>query len=369
MSTATKYGTAESRWAGVGPYYAMFPISFANRVIAEYSKPGDVVFDPLAGRGTAVFSAFSHDRVGIGIELNPVGWVYGKTKVSPASHLAVRKKLTEIHRLSLAFRCDAARLPRFFRQCFAPRVLRFLLAARSCLDWRRRSVDRTAMALILINLHGKREDSLSNQMRQTKAMSPRYATRWWAQRNLKPPNIDPLQFLLKRLEWRYAKGRPSGRRSYFFLGDSTKRIGSVNDLVRKRKLARIDLLFTSPPYYGITNYHYDQWLRLWVLGGPPSPKRLTGPFRAKFENSEQYEKLLRCVFTKSANLLSRSALVYVRTDSRDNTYRTTRRILREVFPGWHITRKHRPILRPTQTHLFGNSAAPVGEIDLIVSRQ
>ncbi len=368
MYTPAKYGTAESRWAGVGPYYAMFPTSFADKVIAEYSKPGNVVLDPLAGRGTSVFSAFSHDRIGIGIEINPVGWVYGKTKLKPAAHLAVRKKLTEIYQLSPRFRSDAARLPHFFHECFAPRVLRFLLAARSSLDWRHRSVDRTAMALILINLHGKREDSLSNQMRQTKAMSPPYASRWWAQRKMKPPDIDPLQFMLKRAEWRYAKGCPTGRHSYFLLGDCTRKMRAVAELMHERKLGKIDLLFTSPPYYRITNYHYDQWLRLWVLGGTTRPKRLNGPYCGKFANSEKYEHLLRTVFTKSASLLSPTAIVYVRTDSREATYIATSRILREVFPRWNIERRLRPVVRPTQTQLFRNSASKNAEIDLIVSR-
>ncbi len=368
MSTIGRYATAESRWAGVGPYYAMFPTSFADKVITKYTSPGDVVLDPLAGRGTSVFSAFTRDRVGVGIELNPVGWIYGKTKLNPAPHGAVSRRLTEIDQDSVRYRHEASRLPRFFHECFSPRVLRFLFAARSALNWKRRNVDRTAMALILVNLHGKREDSLSNQMRQTKAMSAQYAIRWWAQRNLKPPDIDPLKFVLKRLQWRYAKGRPAGRHGFFFLGDSTKKMGNVAELIQNRRLGKIDLLFTSPPYFGITNYHYDQWLRLWLLGGPPSAKRLKGSYRGKFENTEDYKQLLRSIFGKSARLLSRTAVVYVRTDSREATYKTTRSILREVFPRWNIERSVRPVRRPTQTRLFGNSSPGVGEIDLIVSR-
>jgi len=37
------YDTAARRWQGVGPYYAMFPTSFADSVIAGYSRPGDIV--------------------------------------------------------------------------------------------------------------------------------------------------------------------------------------------------------------------------------------------------------------------------------------------------------------------------------------
>jgi DNA modification methylase len=90
------YQTAARRWEGVGPYYAMFPTDFADRVVAKYTKPGDTVLDPFAGRGTAVFSAAHQGRRGLGIEINPVGWVYAKTKLGPAPRDAVARRLREL---------------------------------------------------------------------------------------------------------------------------------------------------------------------------------------------------------------------------------------------------------------------------------
>ena len=79
-----KYNSASARWAAVGPYYAMFPTLFADDVVARFTEPGDWVLDPFAGRGTAVYSAAIADRHGVGIELNPVGWLYGATKLGVA---------------------------------------------------------------------------------------------------------------------------------------------------------------------------------------------------------------------------------------------------------------------------------------------
>jgi DNA modification methylase len=42
-----KYETPESRWAGVGPYYAMFPVEFADRIVLKHTSPGATVLDPL----------------------------------------------------------------------------------------------------------------------------------------------------------------------------------------------------------------------------------------------------------------------------------------------------------------------------------
>src|SRR5258705_11488791 len=186
----------------------MFPGGFSDAVVQRYNLPGDTVLDPFAGRATAVFSAASQGRHAVGIEISPVGWVYGQAKLHSGTECNTRTRLEDMGRHSVRYRAQAKALPIFFRRCFAPAVLKFLLAARSELDWRHCTTDRTAMAFILIYLHGKRDYSLSNQMRQTKAMAPRYAVRWWASRDLQPPPMDPVAFLARRLEWRYAKGRP-----------------------------------------------------------------------------------------------------------------------------------------------------------------
>src|SRR5947208_15991058 len=121
------------------------------------------------------------------------------------------------------------------------------------------------MALLLVNMHGKRDASLSNQLRQTKSMSPDYAIAWWNDRDLKPPDVHPVAFMKKKLDWRYAKGRPARTGSRVYLGDSVQRLPDVGRQMEKNGIPPARLLLTSPPYYAITNYHYDQWLRLWLL--------------------------------------------------------------------------------------------------------
>ena len=191
MARGRSYESAAQRWAGVGPYYAMFPIEFSDRVVRRYTSVGDTVLDPFAGRGTAVFSAAHQGRRGVGIEINPVGWVYGKTKLRPATRTRVERRLRELGEAAADYDADARELPSFFKGCFSLQVRGFLLAARDQLDWKMSRVDRTVAALLLVYLHGKRGQALSNQMRQTKSMAPDYAVRWWRSRGLRPPQIDP----------------------------------------------------------------------------------------------------------------------------------------------------------------------------------
>jgi len=365
---AGAYDSAAGRWQGVGPYYAMFPTHFADGVIAEHTRPGDIVLDPFAGRGTAVFSAAHQGRQGIGIEINPVGWVYGKTKLRPAARPEVTARFREIGDLASGF-CDAAEaLPEFFAQCFSPRVRQYLMAARENLDWRASRVDRTVMALMLVYLHGKQGAALSNQMRQTKSMAPDYAVRWWRERRLVPPDLDPVDFLLSRLRWRYARGLPATDGSEMYLADSEQEMARIDLRLRERD-ARVRLLFTSPPYFKLTNYHYDQWLRLWLLGGPPSANRVPGTsgLRGKFESIARYRLLLANVFGGAAKLMAPESVVYVRTGLGEETYEVTSQALREVFPGHQLETQPRPYSKPTQTQLFGDSGVKKGEIDIVLS--
>lgn len=370
MPVARTYQDAASRWAGVGPYYAMFPVEFADEVIQTYTCPGEVVLDPFAGRGTVIFSAATQNRSAIGIEINPVGYVYAEAKLSVASREDVGFRLDELGERAAQFTDEAAGLPRFFHRCFSRRVRKFLLAARADLNWRRNKIDRTVMTLLLVYLHGKMGTALSNQMRQTKSMSPQYAVRWWEEHDLDPPEIDPVIFVKARLAWRYAKGIPEAQCGRMHLGNSIEKLQRLYQEVEEGSLTRANLLFTSPPYHAITNYHYDQWLRLWLLGGPPNALRNGDGRGGKFDARAGYRTLLDRVFTSAALLLQEDATVYVRTDSREFTYRTTITVLRKVFPDKHLAEVHRPMLKPSQTRLFGEASAPAeknGEVDLILS--
>lgn len=360
------YCSAAGRWAGVGPYYAMFPAGFADRVVEKFTARGDIVLDPFAGRGTSVFSAATRGRRAIGIEINPVGWLYARAKLWPAPKDDVLKRFEELGRKASRYYGAAELLPRFFHRCFHAELLPFLVAAQHELRWRHTRVDATAMALMLVYLHGKRDASFSNQMRQTKAMSPGYAVKWWRRNGLAPPKIEPISFLSKRLNWRYAKGVPNVAQSQLYLGDCTRRLHELRR-AWPYEGRKVRLLFTSPPYWGLTNYYYDQWLRLWLLGGPPNAKRVGGLNRGKFEGQVKYQALLERVFKESGRLLRRDGIVYVRTDRRKITYRITRAALREAFPSMRMRRIVRPFRRPTQTRLFGDASAKAGEVDLILT--
>jgi hypothetical protein len=278
--------------------------------------------------------------------------------------------ITRIRQLGcLASTVDQARLealPPFFAACYSPHVLRYLMVARDMLQWQTNKVDATLMAIILVHLHGKRSQSLSNQMRQGKAMSPGYCLNWWSSHSQTPPNLDPVKFLLDRVEWRYAKGMPGLSNGHVVHGDSTKCIPRLARKVARGDAKPFDLLFTSPPYYAVTNYNYDQWLRLWMLGSEDHPIRTRGMWESRFASRDAYRTLLEQVFFGCAGMMTEAGLVYVRTDARSFTYETTLEVLREAFPSKQVTIVPQPFSRSTQTALFGDKAHKPGEIDILL---
>lgn len=353
------FATAEARWARLGPYYAMFPIRFAQDAIDRFTDPGDLVLDPFCGRGTAPYAAMVAGREALACEINPVAWVYAATKTAPAPDPETVKR--RIRDIADSIESED-REPRseFQTLAFCPTVLGFLHAARRELRWRRDTTDRTVAALILHYLHSKIPQGLSNQMRHCRAMSPNYCVRWWNSNGYEmPPEIDPVGFLNSRVDWRYRKGIPEKSHSSgvtVVLGDS------ATDLELTTLPAR--LVVTSPPYSSVTNYKADSWLRLWALGeGPDLPKWDT---KQKYVDLTAYRAMVRRVFTATAQRVHPDAAWLVRCDARERTLDVVLPILAEVTDGRKVNVRPAPFSRPTQTSLYGDRSTKPGEMDLIV---
>jgi len=353
--------SAIGRWSGFGPYYAMFPVEFARDVVEKYCPDGGTVLDPFCGRGTVPFVALATGRRAAGFDINPVAWIFAKTKTDPCpDHKLLFRRACEIQ----ASITDEDRTPvnEFQELAWSPEVLGFLNSARRQLDWKSSRVDRTLMATLLVHLHAKKGEGLSNQMRQSKAMAPEYSVAWWKKHGMQPPEINVLQLLQDKLKWRYAKGIvrpqkdiPAPRIS---LGDNRR---SLRNLKRD---FNADLIFTSPPYHGVTNYRYDNWIRLWLLGeGPALP---ASDSWARHQNQDDYKELLLDTFRHCRAHSSGEVVVYVRTDARTFTLEATVDALRLVWPDKAVHFAFDEFKKPTQTALFGDKDQKPGEVDLLL---
>ena len=363
------FDTAESRWARFGPYYAMFPVDFAFDVVEKYSKEGDFIIDPFAGRCSSIFAGGVLGRISLGIEINPVGWLYGTVKLSPAKKEDVIDRLLEIYDRRNEFQEMAFSMPEFYHICYCNEVLKFLLSARTYLDWENDNIDATLMSIILVYLHGKIGEGLSNQMRMTKSMGMNYSVNWWRNNNMAiPPEINPCEFLIKKIDWRYAKGLPQVCESKVLFGDSSVQLVDIARRSIENNI-KFSLLFTSPPYCAVTNYHADQWLRLWMLGGAEGPQIIPDKHRGRFVNKQDYYELLDDVFGLCSVMMAEKSTIYVRTDKREYTFKSTLEILQKYFPKHKVQIIEKPLTESskTQTKLFGDKSMKPGEVDVIMT--
>jgi DNA modification methylase len=371
MTTLTEIGdikchnNAITRWAKFGPYYAMFPIDFAFQIVSEYSKEGDYIIDPFAGRFSSVYAGGVLGRHSIGIEINPLGWLYGKTKLSPAPKEKIQAKLIEVYQKREDYKEEVKDLSEFFHLCYCDEVLKFLLSARENLNWQRSKTDATLMSFLLVSLHGKLGEGLSNQMRQTKAMGMNYSINWWKKNGYEtPPEINPYEFIRQRIERRYKKGVPLITTDcQAILGDSTKKLKEIVAQSEKQSIKH-SLLFTSPPYHSVVDYHADQWLRLWLLKEDLKKTSLKSDrYKKRFNSKDDYENLLESVFGACAKIMHEKSVIFVRTDIREFTYTLTLKVLKKYFPNHKIEESESATIKKNQTELF-NNISKKKEIDI-----
>jgi hypothetical protein len=247
----------------------MFPESFVQRHLLAYSKPGDTVFDPFCGRGTTVLESLLNGRRALGTDVNPVAACVAGAKARIPALSAVELRLAELQ----SAEPEVLEIPfpqgDFFRWCFSERTLAQILHLRDSLDWHASDVDRFIAALCLGALHGESHKTrlcFSNRMPRTISTKPSYSVRWWAERELYPPERDVFDILREIAKFRLRGSRPT-HNGEVRLADA--RSASV-ELIEFHH--SVSLVITSPPYLDTTDYAEDQWLRLWFLGGPSRPE-------------------------------------------------------------------------------------------------
>ena len=356
---AWPYSTAAGRWAGFGPYYAMFPVDFAKSVVEKMCPLGGAVLDPFCGRGTAPFVAQATGRSALGMDINPAAWVFANVKTRPEPDPEkLLHRLDDIRRASGSH--DSHPKNEFQAWAWHSGVLRFLNAARRTLDWEDNQVDRTLMGFILVHVHAKINDGLSNQMHKSRALGPDYAVRWWKSRKMHPPQINPVNYLRNRIHWRYQHGMVGNRAPEIILG-------SAESVLARRRAQRFDLVLTSPPYFNVTDYRQDSWIRLWMLRrGPALPNWKTD---LKFARGEEYQKMLGGVFSNAARLTKPGCAVWVRTSARKFTKEATAAAIRAAWPRRKLYMRQDSPQNPTQTVQFGHTSTKPDEIDFVIVRK
>jgi hypothetical protein len=297
------------RFHSICPYFAMFPETFVRRNLLAWSKRGDIVLDPFCGRGTTIFESLLNGRQAIGCDINPVAFCLSRAKAVPPKLSEVLDRLAALEK---RFSNDLHKLTEaedeFFALCFHRDTLRQVTYLRRKLRWRESDTDCFVAALALGCLHGeshRTELCFSNRMPRTISTKPAYSVRWWRERGCTPPRRNVFSILRTAATYRY-ESLPPQTRGRVVEGDA-RRARTMLKAYKKR----VKLVITSPPYLDITDYHEDQWLRLWFLGGPSRP--ISGQGKDdRHRRIDAYWKFLSETWTGIVPLLGRSAQVIIR---------------------------------------------------------
>ncbi len=348
--------TATHRWYAFGRYYAMFPPSFAYDAIKGLTHAGEKVLDPFCGRGNGPFTATVLGRPAVGIDVNPIAWLYTAAKFRPATDSD--QVLTRLEEIGRSRRPEDKRgRNQFETLAWAPRVRAFLRAARRELDWKNSEVDRTLMAFIALHMQDKRGAGLSNVLWPTIACSPRYAVGWWMNQGLtRPPDVDPINLLADKIRRRYQYGIPQQAEGMAILGDARSEL---------QRQTNIDagLLITSPPYCGVTDYWNDHWIRLWILG---YKFKKDWSRSAKFLNKACYQELIHGVLQESRRHLKEGGAVLVRSDQRRQTAKMYITAMRETWPRRKLFIRASTAPHNGISNHHGRGGRKAKEIDLLI---
>ena len=348
--------TPEGRWYGLGRYLAMFPPSFVQDAVNSLTKSGEPVLDPFCGRGNGPFAATVMGRPAVGIDVNPVAWLFTAAKLQPApGPEPVIKRLEEVWLAHTP--ADRKSRNRFETMAWTPKVRGLLRAARRELDWKESKVDRTLMAFIALHMQDKSGGGLSNSFSPTIAYSPGYAVRWWTDKGLlTPPDVDPVSMLADKIRRRYHHGTPKQANSTAILGDAREELP-------KQAGMEAGLLITSPPYCGVADYWNDHWLRLWLLG---HNFRKDWRRSARYENKTDYKALIKSVLEASSRHLRSGAAVLIRTDQRRDTAKMCIAAVQETWPNRKLLMRSTTAPHKSISVHHGRGGRTAKEIDLLI---
>lgn len=305
-----------NRFHALCPYYAMFPEGFAAKWIDRLSKRSDVVLDVFSGRGTTPFQALLMERRAVAVDVSPVAYCITHAKTNAPTLDALFSRLGQLERAynTSSHGENESTLSPFFQHAYRPETLRQLLFFRRRLRWRTSDVDCMIAALVLSVLHGEMDRSaryLSNQMPHAISTKPMYSVRYWAKRGLYAPERDVFAAIGEVALYRYSSPLPA-RQAQVLLGD-------MRSLPARRIPGgrRPSLTITSPPYFDVTNFEEDQWLRNWFLGGPayPTYSRLTRDNR--HGTAEGYWGLIADMWRVLGEVMAARAHVVIRFGARD----------------------------------------------------
>ena len=262
---------AQRNWGGtlhsLCSYQGKLKPALAHFLVAAFSRPGDVVLDPMSGVATVPLEARLQGRRAVAGDLSELAVAVSRAKLERFAETSVHKVVADLAKhLELEAPETRALVEREHadfglngkvEEYFHERTLREVLLAREF--FRQRGADDPAHAVVLTALlhvlHGNRPYAIS---RRSHPVTP-----------LKPQGPSEYRPVVAHIERRLERVLPLLSQ---LPGAGQALRASYEDLALGS--ASVDAVITSPPFAESLRFFSSNWLRLWFCGWQPSDFRL-----------------------------------------------------------------------------------------------
>lgn len=249
-------------WHSLCSYHGKLKPAIAHFLVEQFTKPGDIVVDPLSGVGTIPLEACLQGRIGIGNDLSELALAVTKAKVEKTTlencmtvlwdlEQFIETNKTQDFITELMHKYDNfgynGTLPNYFYED----TYREIITARSYFVPRIKKLspeEAMVFSCFLHILHGNRPYALS---RNSHPLTPYAPTGNFVYKNV-------IEHITEKLNLSYKKGEFTGYQK----GQAI--FGDYEALTGHRILA--DEIICSPPFVDSIRFYMQNWMRLWLCG-------------------------------------------------------------------------------------------------------
>ena len=277
-------------------YRACFKPQLPRFFIQRLTAPGDMVYDPFAGRGTTLIESALLGRVPIGCDVNPLSAILTLPRLNPPTIDQVADRLSHIELK------DVDEYPEELRVFYHPETLKQICSLKKYLKEKTDSLDQVDQWIRLVALN--RLTGHSSGFFSVYTLPPNQAVSVDSQkkinqkRNQTPPVRDVKNLILKKTRALLKHCDNQTRHTLTGVFPQAKFLTQPSHSIPEIASNSVSLVVTSPPFLDIVNYAQDNWLRCWFCGIDPAAVPITMARKV-----EQWQREMTKVFRELERVL------------------------------------------------------------------
>lgn len=240
-------------------YRACFKPQLPRFFIERFTRPGDTVYDPFAGRGTTLIESALLGRRAIGNDINPLSRMLTAPRLDPPPLSAIGARLRHLAQILPSAETGDEGLLAFYH----PRTLADIMRLRGhFLTAPAEPVDDWIRMVCINRLTGHSSGFFSvYTLPPNQAVSVERQRKINAQRAQEPPERNVFEIILKKSRALLRDQMPLG-----FLPGAGRVLTGPAERTPDIADGEVNLIVTSPPFLDVVDYPADNWLRCWFAG-------------------------------------------------------------------------------------------------------